>query len=562
RRLDAEPLAKRLRGDLDAIVMKALEPRPDRRYASAAELAGDVERHLASEPIRARPLTTGVLVGKLLRRHRLTVAAAATVALAVLVGTVGTVGGLMRARQAERAAVEEARSAVEARDEADEVVDFLVRLFDASNAQFPESDKPPGEVTALELLARGAERVESDLADQPLVRARLEGTIGDIYRNLGEFDRAHGLHRSAIETLEALDDPPALQLAMSHIHMVRLEAILADHDSAARHLEAALALAQALPEEEGEHLLAEGHDLDGRLREASGDFEGALKAMQRAVEAYGKLDDRFTIGKASSHHNLGVAYFAKRRVEDAESQFRQAIAILEPQVEDTHPRLATHYLGLGAVIADQGRTEEAVAIFETVDRNLRQRLGDDHHERFAVLLNLGSLRRELGQLERAEASLREALALGERALGDEHPHVAMGLFILALTVESLGRDDEARRVHERSLAIREGVLGSEHLEIAESLDQLARLAMRRGDHGLAHRQAQRAFDIQAAKLDPGHRDIGRAAALLGEALWHLGRRGEARERFDEARALFVAGGEPMRDEIADLEARLADLGAA
>ncbi|MEO1085739.1 MAG: serine/threonine-protein kinase, partial [Acidobacteriota bacterium] len=188
RRLDPADLPKRLRGDLDSLVMKAIDPRPDRRYDSAAELADDIERHLLNEPIRARQLTTAVLVGKLIRRHRGAVLAVAGVVVALVIGSAGTVVGLLRAQEAERLAlvaknqaVADARAAKEAQEEADAVADFLVEIFAASNPEALDADKPPGEISALELLDRGAERIETDLADRPKVRARLATVIAFLY---------------------------------------------------------------------------------------------------------------------------------------------------------------------------------------------------------------------------------------------------------------------------------------------------------------------------------------------------------------------------------------------
>jgi serine/threonine protein kinase/Flp pilus assembly protein TadD len=569
RRLDVDRLAKRLRGDLDSIVMKAIEPEPGRRYDSAAELADDIERHLANEPIRARPLTTRVLLGKLLRRHRLPVIAAATVALALVIGSIGTVGGLLRARQAERVAVAaevkavaEASAAVEARDEADEVADFLVGIFAAANSQALDADKPPGEISALELLARGAERIETDLADRPVVRARLEETIGFLYVNLGEFDRALELHRASVATLEAVDDPPPFQLARSYLNLAQVEQRVADRAAATRHLDEAFARLETLPDDEARRLRAQALDLAGRLRLAAGDYAGAEEALLETIAAYTQLGDDFAPAIANVRHSLGALYLATGRFAEAEAEFRQAIEIYQPLVGAGHPRLADFSMGVAGAVASQGRLEEAAGLFEGAERDLRLRRGPDHHTRAMALYNLGLLNRDLERFDRAEAYQREALAIRERALGSGHPIVAASLSALARALCDLGRDNEARPLQERALAIRESTLGAEHLDIADSLGHLATLATRRGDHELAHRHARRAYDIQAAKLDPGHRDVGRAAALLGETLWHLGRRDEARQRFDEARALFEAGGESMQEDRDELEERLARLGAS
>lgn len=566
RRLDSDHLAKRLRGDLDSLVMKAIEPEPGRRYDSAAELADDVERHLASEPIHARPLTTSVLVGKLLRRHRGPVLAAATVLVALVIGSIGTAVGLLRAQQAEREAVAKARAAEEARDEADEVADFLVGIVAAADPWALEADKPPGEVTALEILARGAERIETDLADRPLVRGRLEVMIGFLYLNLGEFERSRKLLRASLRTLEATDSPPPELLARSHVNLAYTELQFAERAEATRHLDAVLALVETLPDEEALPFRARAFDITGQVRQGDGDLVGAEEAYREAIAAYTALGDDSLGALANAHNTLNSVYSMQGRYVDAEAQARRAIEITESLVGADHPRIAGYTMSLAGNLANQGRLEEAAVLFEKVERSVRKRYGDDHYLLGTVIHNLGVLNRDLERYDRSEEFFREAVAILERTLGSEHPRVGVGLNGLARAVSELGRDAEARQLQERALAICESALGTDHPWIADSLDHLATLAIRRGEHELAHRHARRAYDIRVSQLDPGARDLGLAAALLGETLWHLDHHDEARQRFDEARRIFVADRESdhesRADDLEDLDERLARLGVS
>jgi serine/threonine-protein kinase len=153
-RVAGRALQPRLRGDLDAIVMRALHKEPTRRYASVDALSEDLRCYQMGLPVQARRDSLGYRGGKFLRRHRIA-AAMAVLVLAALVG--GLASTLWQARQARRAAAT-----------AQSVTDFLVGLFRQSD---------PGEamgrdVTARELLARGRQRLDSALRTQPEVRAR------------------------------------------------------------------------------------------------------------------------------------------------------------------------------------------------------------------------------------------------------------------------------------------------------------------------------------------------------------------------------------------------------
>lgn len=568
RRLDAESLAKRLRGDLDSLLMKALEPEPERRYDSAAELADDIERHLAGEPIRARPLTTAVLLGKLIRRHRLPVLASVAVVLALVVGSIGLTVGLVRAQQAEQEALAskelalaEADAATMARDEADAVAEFLTGIFSAANSQALDADRPPGEINALELLESGAERIETDLADQPTIRARLEMTIGLLFANLGEVQRSLELYRASVATLEAEDAPP-FQLARSYHGLASAELRAGDRKAAVGHLGQTLALLDTLRGEEAQRLRAPSLNLAARLQRQGGDLAEAERLYQEAVGAYDELGEDFAPSVANVRHNLGGLYLSTGRFEQAEAEFRRALEIYRPLVEDGHPKLAEFSMGLAGAIASQGRLEEAAVLFEAAERTIRERRGEDHYTRATALSNLGRLNRDLGRFDQAEAYLRQALGIQERVFGKEHPRVARSLGGLARLLSDMGRDEEAQPLQARALKYLEAGLGEGHPEIAKSLEHLAAMALRRGDHALAQDYARRVYEIRVSKLPADDPAAGNAAAELGEALWHLERRDEARRYFEEAQRIFEDGGAATAESLEELETRLARLGAS
>jgi serine/threonine-protein kinase len=189
-------LRSKLRGDLDAIVLKALEKEPERRYSSALACAQDIERYRKGLPVEAKPAGRLYLAARFVSRHRL--------AVGVVVLVLGfAIGAAIRERlNAERI--------VEERDRADQLASFLVDVFGDADPAVTRGR----EVTARELLARGASRVETDLAGKPLEQMRLWSTIGLIYRNLGLYEDAEILQRRAVTIgAEAMGDehPDVLQ---------------------------------------------------------------------------------------------------------------------------------------------------------------------------------------------------------------------------------------------------------------------------------------------------------------------------------------------------------------
>ena len=177
---DPEQLSRRLAGDLDSILLMALRTEPELRYASVDRLAEDLARFTGRLPVRARQGTVLYLAGKFARRNRIGLSAAAVV-VAITAGFLVTL-----TRQAERVASE--------RDKAIQVTRFMVDLFGVSDPNEAGGDSIP----VREVLDRGAQTIETDLADQPEVQASLLDTVGRVYRNLGLYARAVPLVEKAL----------------------------------------------------------------------------------------------------------------------------------------------------------------------------------------------------------------------------------------------------------------------------------------------------------------------------------------------------------------------------
>ena len=174
-----------LRGDLDTICLKALRKEPEQRYASAQDLAADLQRHREGLPVSARPATAGYRFGKFVRRNLLPVGTASVVVVVSLAfATYATVQG---------GKTERARAVAELEaQKATAVTDFLLDLFRASDPTQDRGDT----LSVRELLERGYERVDT-MADQPLVQAEVLTVMGRAYRETGRYDRAEdALHRA------------------------------------------------------------------------------------------------------------------------------------------------------------------------------------------------------------------------------------------------------------------------------------------------------------------------------------------------------------------------------
>ncbi|MCB1054137.1 MAG: serine/threonine protein kinase [Acidobacteria bacterium] len=503
RRVDARTLSRRLEGDLDWVVMKALARDRRERYASAAELAAEIERYLNDEPVVARPPTAAYVLRKLARRHRTAAAAAGVALVAVLLGVLGIGIGLARAKRAEAKAVHEARVAVEARQDADRMVEFLVGILRGSGVDDPDSTKPPAERTALELLDAGAARIDRDFADQPAVAARLSYTVAGVYRELGQVETARQQAEKALAL--QLEDPAASARDIARTRVeIATDTLTADRpDEAKAQLEEALQLVPTGNDAETLSLRADIFDVLGRVERRLRDYPAAEAHLKQSVALFRTHPDLKRSDLARALNNLGTTYFSQRRWPEAEASFREAKKILDQVLPPGHVRRAGMNDNLAAALASQGKLEEAAPLFEQALAERRLRLPPDHPAFGDSLNNLGSLNLDLDRPEVAEGLLRESLAIREQALGPDNPKTAWSLDNLARAVGNQGRLAEAIALQERALAIREKALGPEDALVARSLEHLAELSRAAGDVTAAE-----AFEHRAARIrpsDPGNR---------------------------------------------------------
>src|SRR6185295_13117200 len=224
RKTRPQALARRLRGDLDNIVLTALRKEPRRRYGSASQLAEDLERHLQNLPVTARPDTLRYRTRKFVRRHR--TAVAATVAVILLVA--GAVASLAA----------QGRVLAQERDKARYALSFLVDTFKQADPYHTQGER----LTAREILDQGADRISRELAGQPDVQAAVMDAIGEVDLGLGRYDKAEPLLKRSLALRWQVLGTTSLEVAESLEHLAALRNERSDQAGAESHLREALAI--------------------------------------------------------------------------------------------------------------------------------------------------------------------------------------------------------------------------------------------------------------------------------------------------------------------------------
>jgi tetratricopeptide (TPR) repeat protein/predicted Ser/Thr protein kinase len=505
-------LHRSLRGDIETITGKALEKSPTRRYQSAHELAEDVRRHLADEPILAQPPGAVYRATKFVRRHRLGVSLA-TAAAVFLVGF------------AARERIQANRIAREAAS-AEQVSAFLVELFQVS-----EPNRARGNtVTVREILDRGAARIEDELVDQPLVQARLMATMGNVYKGLGLDDRAARLLEHSLEQQRA-------RLGAEHSDTLATENMLAvvyknlgRYAEAERLYRATLATLQRMHGPSHDLTLASKQNLANVLAR-QGDSDAAERLLVEIFDTRLRRDGPDDPATLSTQYNLGRLLRTVGRYEEAEALLSENLKSRRRVLGDDHPGTVTTINELGLVYQDQRRYDEALPLQREALETGRRVLGEEHPTTNMIQQNLAMLHDSLGQLAESERLYVDVLDTLSRTLGRDHPETTLCMNNLAMLYQRQERYDEAIDLLEEAVTLTEAS-GESVGRYGIYVHSLGELRLATGDLSGAEREIARAVGIYEA--NGGSRHLGLAFQQLAGLAARDGRVEQAIELLAQA----------------------------
>jgi eukaryotic-like serine/threonine-protein kinase len=485
RRTEAPKLIHLIRGDLDWIVMKCLEKDRSRRYETANGLASDIQRHLNCEPVVARPPSQLYEFQKTVRRHKFGFAASVAVILALTMGLLATTLELVRARRAEREQIRLRRIAETDEKKSEQVARFLQDMLQGVGPQVAVGR----DTTMLrEIVDKTGDRVGRDLKDQPEVEAELRLTLGEVYSDLGDNEKAEAMCRQALEIRKRV-------LGKEH----------ADTAEAMRML--------------GQLLLGRGQyaEAEALVREAG--------AIQRRLLGNESLALAISLGALS---DVSVK---SGRLDEAEKTLREALAIERKVAGGTNIYIVETLNRLRMVLASLGKGEESrLARIEALSIK-KQLLGETNLNvvmselvgRFEDLINMR-------MYEEAEIVEREYLAKIRAKYGSEHWNVARQLGQLADVLQANGKAEEAERFYRQALAMQRKLLGPETMVVAETMKRLASV--------LAKQRKWAEADSLSSDAIALYRKIKAGDITVAQALERNGSILGAQDRFSEAEAKY------------------------
>ncbi len=538
RSIDPARLAKLLQGELDWVVMKALEKDRTRRYETASGFARDVQRYLADEVVEARPPSRGYRLKKFVKRNKGQVIAASLVFLTLVGGIVGTSLGMAFARRAQQSEAEQRANAVDQRDKAiasetkareeaaktQTINDFLTN--DLLTQAEPANNAVEDKVTLLEVLDRAAEKVGTRFADKPELELHLRGTIAKTYHGLASWEKAEAQLRASLDTARQRDAPSAIaygtQGYLAHIlfHRGRSDAeVLEMAEAAAKGLE------RTLGPDDPSTLITLSHL--GLVYDKIGKLPEAIALFERVRDAFiAKLGPNHP-ETLNTLHNLAGMYLKAGKLPEAIALFERVRDVRVTKLGPDHPDTLRTLNNLALTYIAVGRIPEAIALFERVRHARIATFGPDHPETLTAQIGLAQAYQSVGRLPEAITLFERVRHASIATFGPDHPHTLKTLNNLALAYRDVGRLPEAIALFERVRDARIAKLSPDHPDTLTTLNNLATAYWTTKQLDKSVPLFEDVLKRQEAKLGRQHPDTQVTVANLGINYKDAGRLKEA-----------------------------------
>lgn len=499
---DDPVLARKLKGDLGAIILKALRKEPRERYDSASHLLDDLERYRKRIPVHARKGTLSYKAFKFIKRNQPAMAVAAIFLITATAFAGYHVQKLSEERNVARAEAEKARV----------VSGFLTGIFKYASPY----NQPNSELTALELLDHGSDYIQGNADIQPEIKSSVLATIGGIYELLGSYGEAESLLTEALEleqSSEKIEFGDDYGLAVVHHNLGNLKRSKGDFQGAIDHYRIASLTFEELDLQDyragsigawgwNEYQMANYIQADSLLqlslslnREHNGpeSMETAqtlhfIAWLQHDQGNYQKADSLFTAVLsmrrnhydgdhpeiATSLHSLGWLKYQLNFYEEATSLYDETISMRKTLFNnESHPDIAWSINNLGIIKQAEGNLEEAEQLFSEALQMRREVLPENHPHISQSLGNLGSVYFYREEYNRSIETFREVVDIQREILGANHPNLAMYLNNLATVLSNSNNSEQAIPYYREAIAIQEHHFNSAHATTVQMRSNIA-----------------------------------------------------------------------------------------
>ncbi|MEM8710649.1 MAG: serine/threonine-protein kinase [Planctomycetota bacterium] len=528
RTVDPAPLGsidRRLRGDVEIIVAKALEKDPARRYPTAAELGADLLRAVNNEPIHARPPSAIYQLTKFARRNPVMASALAATAVATLVAlALVSVYAVREGRLRRRAELEREKVAA--------VAGFQQRVIEGANL---DHGGDPRATTLLDAVRSAENEIDGTFDGAPEVEAAIRKRLGEAFRSLMDIESAEKQSRRAYELLSELhgDLHPETQDALGGLaRVVEMDGRFGE----AKELhERTLEIALELYGPEAHETLATRNNLATTL-ESLGQWDEAIAMHREVLAARERSMGAMSLQAASSLNNLASLLELRGQLDEAEVMFRRCLTIREKELESPHRYIANAMNNLGGVLLKKGRLEEAEERFSASLAMCERLYGTEHGEVTNGLNNLAVLYLQQGKELKAAEFMERALRISIQQFGNDHPQTNVMRSNVVSILRRAGEVDVAYEKQVKNVELLRESFGETHEKTIRGLNILSACALEKGNLEEALSisvpllaQSRRLYPTdpvtanvtsQLAEARAAQGEIDEAESLYGEAIAH------------------------------------------
>ncbi len=568
-------LEKLLRGDLDWVVMKAIEKERDRRYSDVGALVLDLDRYLKHKPVSAGPPSIAYRFRKFLRRHRIGLIASACIGITLIAGTwVSSIGFLRAVHEAAQARLQESR-AISASERAEQQEKLTAQaserarrqkgLADASkeiatqqseratreterasseadHARQQEalaeatfgfltdelllradpSEEPNRDIKLRTVVDRAAERLDHHFNDQPLEKAQVHQMLGGLYLRMGEYEKARRHADASVELTADLLDPehPAL---LDCLHD-QAEAMCrqGEHKEAEEQFRRVWETRQRVLGADHADTLQTLRSLTVSLY-AQGQYEEAEKKFRDILEMQQKILGPDHSDSLQTLNNLALVLCGRGIYAKAEEIHRDVLETQQHVLEPEHPAILKTQRGLAKALRGQKKYEEAAAIHRNVLTIQQRVLGPKHPD---TLESMHDLARELcaqNKLKEAEPIIRKLVEIRQQKTGIDHPQTLLHMRELAYVLHRQGQYAEAEQINQTVLAVWTKIRGDGHPETLDAQHALAFVLFEQEKYEEAEKLARNELKIRRQVQGVEHPDTLSSIGLLASILRDQGR---------------------------------------
>ncbi|MDJ0917980.1 MAG: serine/threonine-protein kinase [Woeseiaceae bacterium] len=536
RQLRLNELSKLMGGDLDNIVLTAMQKAVDRRYATVRDLAADVSAFLTHRPVAARADSLVYRASKFLRRNR-AIASISTAAF-LFVSTATVLAFNQVAEQRDAAETERAR--------AEAVSGFLQGIFEVS-----DPDESMGEaISARDILEEGSRRIGSELADQPATRATMLRVLGEVYNKLGDTRSAGDQLDQSIDLLRQLgaaeqDELATALLVRGIIHQDRSE-----FDEAKPYIDESVSLREAI-HGRNSFEVAEVYNVKAHFLEMIGELDDAEVLYRESLEINRRLADGDHVYVAESMTTLAGLHRTRGRHDQAEPLLRDAIAMLDRLYGHDNLEQAQSERQLAGLLRDTGRFEESQALYKKVIATRQRMLGEEHIEVAHVWNSYSQLLDEMGDLDGAIEAHERFLTTLEKATDGPHASYGAAYNNYGFLLQRQGSFDEAIRYFNLSIDMQDEIgLSPRHPNRSFPLQGLGVALNEKAEFEDALPVLEDALSIRREHFGENHRFTLQTKYEVGVSLTGLNRYPEAETLLVDAYAnLASLRGETHRETL-------------